>query len=184
MITREEAFNLIQKYLKNKENIQYAISLEFLLREMAKRLNKNENIWGLTGLLQNIDYEYSEKSPEIRGNLSSQILDGLLPNQCLDAIKSSNYPYTNHIPATILDKSLLAAVSLMELIVKTAENTPSKKISDIDLKTIIDKFNDKKFAPNIKRSKIELCGDIGIELEAFFKLSLETLKSISDQIGL
>ena len=81
MLDRNEAFILIKKYLRNRNSIRISLAAEAILKELAKKLYKNEELWGLTGLLHNIDYEYTLNDPEKRGVISSQILDGLLPKK-------------------------------------------------------------------------------------------------------
>ena len=63
MINREEAFILLRKYLKDEESIKYSLAVEAVLKEMAKILYRDEELWGLTGLLHNLDYEYTPANP-------------------------------------------------------------------------------------------------------------------------
>jgi len=184
MINREEAIILLKKYLKDEENISYSLAVEAIMKEMAKRLDRDEELWGLTGLLHNLDYEYTSSEPEKRGTLSAQLLEDLLPERCVNAIKANNYMHTDYIPATSLDKSLIAADAVAGLIIVTAQSMTSKKLADVDLETFMNRFYDSSFATRYNRSKIQLCADIGIELDAFLELSLNTLKQISDKINL
>ncbi len=183
MIKRDQAFILIKKYLKNEENIKFALSVEAILREIAKRLHRDEEIWGLTGLLHNLDYEFSIGNLENRGKLSAQLLEGLLPEKSVNAIKAINYMHTDYIPVTSLDKSLIATEAVTNFIMITSINTSTKKIQDLDINLLIEKFNDPTFATRINRSRIELCVDIGVEIETFLDFSLKVLKKNADQIG-
>jgi len=182
MLARDEAFTLIKKYLRNDENIKYALAVEAILREMAKRLDKNEELWGLTGLLHNLDYEFTNNDPENRGTLASQILEGLLPEEGINAIKANNYLYSDYIPVTSLDKALIAAVTLTGLIFATIKSIPSKKLSDVDINVLYTRFNDPDFAPKYNRSRIKLCVDTGVEVETFLAFGLQTLKEIADKL--
>lgn len=184
MINREEAFVLLKKYLRDEDNIKYSLAVEAVLREMAKRLDRDEELWGLTGLLHNLDYEYTSSEPEKRGNLSAQILEDLLPESGINAIKANNYMHTDYIPTTSLDKSLIAADAATGLIIVTTRSMPSKKLAEVDLEILMDKFYDSSFATRYNRSKIQLCADIGIELGAFLELILNTLRKISDKLNL
>jgi predicted hydrolase (HD superfamily) len=58
---------------------------------------------------------------------------------------------------------------------------PSKQISEVDLETLLSKFNDSDFSTKDNKNKIKLCVDVGLDLEAFFKLTLITLKNIFNQ---
>ena len=182
MINREEAFVLLKRYLKGADSFKFSLSVEAVLKELARILHRDKELWALTGLLHNLDYEYTARELENRGTISAQLLDGLLPDNVVNAIKANNYTHTDYIPTTTLDKSLIAADAICRLIFATAQSTPSKKIMEVDLNMLIDKFKDPSFAAKINRSRIELCIDLGIELNAFLTLSLETLKDISDKL--
>jgi len=182
IISREKAFVLLKKYLKNVNSVKFSLSVEAILIEMAKKLSKDKDLWGLAGLLHNLDYEYTLNEPEKRGNISSQLLEGLIPDIVVNAIKANNYNHTDYIPITALDKSLIAANSICRLIFATIETTNSKKIEEVDLKLLIDRFKDPYFAKEINRTRIEICIDLGIEMQDFFELSLNALKSISERI--
>lgn len=184
MITREEALLLLKKYLKNKDNINYSLTIEAVIRDFAQRLERDEELWGLTGLLYNLDYEYTINEPEKRGILSAMILEDLLPANAVNAIKANNYMHTDYIPTTSLDKILIAIDAAIGLIITIAKSTPSKKITDVTLKTIIDKFNDSSFASKYNRHKIRLCRDVGIELEMFLGITLNKLIQISGQFNI
>ena len=182
MITREEAIRLTKKYLREQESIRYSLAVEAIMGEMAKTLGMNQELWSLTGLLHNLDYEYTAGEPEKRGSLSAQLLEGLLPDSGVNAIKANNYMHTDYIPTTALDKTLIAASAVSGLIFVTAKSTPSQKLSEVDLATLIDKFNDSTFAVRFNRKRIGLCADAGIDLKVFLEICLNTLQKISDQL--
>jgi uncharacterized protein len=184
MIGKDEAIVLLKKYIKDENLLKKSIIAEILLREIAKLLGKDEEMWGLTGLLHNLDYEYTRDNPERRGKLSSELLENLLPPSCINAIKANNYMHTDTIPITALDKSLISVAEFTGFIVTVALSMPSKHLSDVDLKILVDRFNDQEFAKGYNRNKIKLCEDVGLGLEHFFNISLTSLKEISDRIGL
>ena len=86
-------------------------------------------------------------------------------------------------PESSLDKSLIAADAVSGLIIATALVMPSKKISDVELKTLINKYKDKSFAKGCNRKRIELCEDVGLEVNTFLELSLTALKKNADPLG-
>ncbi len=184
MIDREQGYELLEKYLKNENLIKHSLAVEAILRDMAKFLNEDEDLWGLVGLLHDLDYEYTKDDPEKHATISAQILDGLTPKEVTNAIKSHNYQHTNQVPETLLDKSLIAADTVSGLVIATALVMPSKKLADVEFKTLMHKFRDKSFAKGCNRKKIELCEDVGIELDDFLILSLKSLKNIADSLEL
>ena len=184
MLDREEAFALLKKYLREPGSIKYSYAVEALLREIAKVLYRDVELWGLTGLLHNLDYEFTRGDIEQRGNLSAQLLNDLLPENGVNAIKANNYTHTDYIPTTSLDKSLIAADAICRLILATALKTPNKRLSEVDLNLLTKNYQDLSFAPTISRHRIKLCVDLGIDVKSFLELSLNSLKSISDKIDL
>ena len=184
MITREEAFALLQKYLKDEKLIKHSLAVEIIMRKMANKLGEDAELWGLAGLLHDLDYDYTDKEPEKHANVTAQILDGLIPEKCINAIKAHNYKHTDYIPITSIDKALIAADAVSGLVIATALIIPSKKLADVKLETLLDKFYDHSFAQGCNRRRIELCQDTGLDVEAFLALSLNSLKEIADELGL
>jgi putative nucleotidyltransferase with HDIG domain len=184
MINRKEAFDLLKKYLREDKLVKHSLAVEAILIDMAKKLGEDDKLWGVIGLLHDLDYEYTKREPEKHANLSTQILEGLLPDTGLNAIKAHNYTHTDYIPTTSIDKALIAADAVSGLIIATALIIPSKKLSDIKIETLINKYKDNSFARGCSRNRIALCLDAGIEIDKFLALSLNALKGISDSLGL
>ena len=176
LLDREEALGFLNRYLKKEENIRFSLAVEAVMREFAEKLNRDPDLWGLTGLLHNIDFEYTKNEPEKRGVLSGQLVEGLLPEKGVNAIKANNYIYTDQIPTTALDKALISTSSFVGFIKEIIKSIPSNSLNDVSVKLIVDRYNDPSFAPKFKRSRMQLAADMGIELIDFFELALNRLK--------
>ncbi len=184
MLSRGEAISIVNNYIKDKKLLKHSLAVEAIMRALARRLHKDEDVWGLTGLLHDIDYEYTQENPMEHGIMTCKLLDGLVPDEILRAIKAHNYKYTRQIPTTLLDKALIASDAVSGLIIATALVMPSKKLSEVKVETLMDKFKDKSFARRVDRKKISMCQDIGLTLEEFLEISLRSLQSISDKLDL
>ena len=184
MINRAEAEELLAKYLRDEKLLKHSFAVEAILRATAKKLNNDEELWGLTGLLHDLDYEYTKEDPAKHAKMSAQILEGLLPEVGVDAVKAHNYMHTDQIPTTALDKALIAADAVSGLIIATALVMPSKHLADVRLESLISKFKDTSFAKGCNRKRIELCSDFGLELHEFLSLSLSALQGIASTLGL
>ena len=178
MINREEALALLQKYIRDQDLIRDSLAVESLLKVLAKKLQEDEELWGLVGLLHKLDYQYTSPDNDKRGTIAAQILEGLLPESAINAIKAYNYTHTGYIPTTILDKGLITAETTIGLIYASARSLPSKSLLDLNVDILFSKYNDSNFAPDISRNKIRLCVDIGFDIETFFTISLDTLQNI------
>jgi len=184
MLTREEALPLLKKNLRTENLLKHSYAVEAILEEMAKRLGEDAQLWGITGLLHDLDYDFTKNDPEKHSQITVKVLYDLLPIEAINAIKAHNYQYTAQIPQTYLDKSLIAADAVSGLIIAAALVMPSKKLADVTSKTVLAKFKDKSFAAGCNRKRIELCEDMELELQTFLELSLDALKRISDSLGL
>lgn len=184
MLTRDEALTLLTKNLQTRNLIKHSLAVEAILEEIAKKLGENPQLWGLTGLLHDLDYDITKNEPETHSEITVKLLDNLLPTESIDAIKAHNYHYTAKQPQTNLDKSLIAADAVSGLVIAAALVMPSKKLADVTPKTLLTKFKDKSFAAGCNRKRIELCQDINLELQIFLELSLNALKKISDSLEL
>ena len=184
MIGRDQAFQLLKKYLRDEKLIKHSLAVEAIMRELAVKLRKDENLWGLTGLLHDLDYEYTHKEPEKHASMAADMLEGLLPEKALNAIRSHNYKHSGQIPTSPIDKGLIASDAVSGLIIATALVMPSKKLADVSVESLNNKFYDKSFAKGCNRNRIELCQDAGIDLDAFLVVSLHALKGIAEDLGL
>jgi putative nucleotidyltransferase with HDIG domain len=184
MLSRNEAYELLKKNLRTENLIKHSLAVEAILQEMAKKLGEDPELWGITGLLHDLDYDFTKNEPEHHSLITIKILNDLLPKEAINAIKAHNYQYTAKNPQTYLEKSLIAADAVSGLVIAAALVMPSKKISDVTPKTLMVKFKDKSFAAGCNRKRIELCEDMELELQMFLELSLNALKNIADELGL
>jgi len=184
MLNRAEALPLLKKNLRTENLMKHSFAVEAILEDMAKKLGEDPQLWGVTGLLHDLDYDFTKNEPEKHSQITAKVLSDLLPLEAINAIRAHNYQYTAQIPQTYLDKSLIAADAVSGLIIAAALVMPSKKLADVTPKTLLTKFKDKSFAAGCNRKRIELCEDMELELQGFLELSLDALKRISDSLGL
>ena len=184
-LTREEALNLVEKNVTKRNFVYHMLAVEAIMKSLAKHFGEDEQVWGLTGLLHDVDYGKTENTPEKHATLAEEILkDFTLPEEIIRAIKAHNHQYTNVKPENRMEKALIACDAVSGLLVACALVMPSKKLADVKIKTVKKKFNAKDFARGVERERILFCEEIGIPKEKFFEISLSGLKTISPEIGL
>lgn len=184
MLTREEALKLVEKNITRRNIIYHMLAVEAIMRSVARYFEEDEDCWGLTGLLHDIDYEKTESTFEKHGILAEDILRGLVSAELIRAIKTHNFLHTHVMPETRMEKALIACDAISGLLVACALVMPSKKLEDVNVETVAKKFKDKDFARGADRERIRVCEEIGIPREKFFEIALNALKSIATQIGL
>jgi hypothetical protein len=183
LISRDEALKLVNENISNDKLIKHMISVEAIMRGLAKKLGEDEELWGLIGLLHDIDYEKTMNEFNKHGLLSAEILKEKLPSEALDAIRAHN-EVTGFKCDSSLSKALIACDQLSGLIIATALVMPNKKLSEVKVKSLVKKFKQKDFARNVRRDKILACEELGLELREFMEIGLRALQSISDDLGL
>ncbi len=184
MLTREEAARLVKSNVGEKKILYHMLAVEAMMRGLARILGEDEDLWGLTGLLHDIDYEKTRNEPEKHAVVAGELLRGLVPDGVIRAIKAHNFQYTKVKPKTKMEKALIACDALSGLIIACALVMPSKKLEEVKVKTIMKKFKDKDFARGASRDRIILCEEIGVERKRFFQIALDALKGISSELGL
>ena len=184
-MTRDHAWDLLQQYVKNQKMIYHSLSSEAVLRALAKRLGRDEEKWGLAGLLHDIDVEVTNADPATHALKAGEILSGfVLDEEILGVIRMHNEMATGEARVTEFQHALAAGETITGLIYATALVYPDKKIKDVKAKSITKRMKQKAFAASVKRENVMECEQIGIPLQEFVEISLEAMKEIGEEIGL
>jgi putative nucleotidyltransferase with HDIG domain len=184
MLTREEALNLVRKNVSKRNIVYHMIAVEAIMRSLAKYFGEDEDLWGLTGLIHDIDYEKIGDAWERHGVLAEEILKGMVSEDVIRAIKAHNFERTHVTPETRMEKALIACDAISGLMVACALVMPSKKLAEVKVKTVKKKFKDKDFARGADRERVLFCEKIGVPKEKFFEIALEGLRDFATEIGL
>jgi putative nucleotidyltransferase with HDIG domain len=180
----EEALELVKAKVKSQNIVRHMIAVEAIMEALAEYLNEDGSLWALTGLVHDIDYEKTAKNFEKHGIIAEEILKGKVPDETLRAIKAHNHEHSGVMPKSRLDKGLIASDAASGLIVACALVMPSKKVKDVDAKTVKKKFKDKEFARGADRNRIVVCEDLGIPKEEFLEMALKGIQNVSQSLGI
>lgn len=193
LMGREDAYKLLTKYMSLKNLVKHCVACEAVMKAIYKYLHKKdfdsetENIWGITGLLHDIDYEIAQKENKLykHGMLFFEQNPNIIPEPIAHAIKSHNYQNTHVEPVTDMDWAITCCDQLTGIIVAAALIHPDKKLGSIDSEFVMKRFNTPSFAKGANRVTIKLCEEkLGIPLEQFVKITLFSMQTISDKLGL
>ena len=182
MISRSEALELLHHYMHEEYHIQHALSVEAIMHALADYLQQDKELWGMVGLLYDLDCEYTFDQPENHAILTAQIIKGLIPEKGITAILAHNYVHTNVIPTTIIDKALLVSDAVTDLIIASAQSMISKKIKRLTATTIRKNLKDESFTTKGIKEKLLLCTDLGIDTNKLVVLSLNSLQNIRSSL--
>ena len=184
-ITRDEAITLLKDYLKNEKLISHCVATEAIMRTLAKKLGEDESVWGLAGLLHDLDYETTGEDPALHGAETARILKEKGVSSILgDVIKKHNAEGLGLERSTFFEHALACAESITGMIVATALIYPDKKLSSVKPKSVTKRMKTSHFARAVSRERIMECEKVGIPLDEFVVLSLYAMTGVAAEIGL
>jgi uncharacterized protein len=182
---RNEAVELLNKYIKNERMLSHSYASEAVMRALAHRLGRDEEKWGLTGLLHDLDVELVNADLSDHGRETEKILNeiGVEP-EIVEAIVMHNEVLTGKKRSTEFQHALAAGETITGLITATTFVYPDKKIASVKPKSVVKRMKEKAFAASVNRDNIMECDKIGIPLDEFVEICINAMKNISDQLGL
>lgn len=184
MISRENAFKLLNQHIQNPNMIKHCLASEAVLRALAEKLGTNPEEWGVAGLLHDIDVEITNADPYKHGPYAAGMLDGLITPEAVDAIVMHNEMASGKERFTVFQHALAAGETITGLIMATAMVYPDKKLASVKTKSITKRMKEKAFAASVKRENILECELIGIPIDEFAALALAAMQGISDDLGM
>lgn len=183
-VTREDALNLLKEYNSTEGLIKHALAVEAVMRHFAQIKGEDQDKWGIIGLVHDLDYE---KYPEQHCSKTKEILEKHnWPKDYIRAVISHGWGICSEVkPESDMEKILYATDELTGLVITTALVRPSKSLSDLKVKSVKKKWNDKRFAAGVDRSVIENGAEmLGVELSYLIGETIEGMKKISKDLGL
>jgi putative nucleotidyltransferase with HDIG domain len=181
---REEALALVHEFVRNENLIRHMLAVEACMRDYALCFSENPDEWGLAGLLHDFDWEIhpnmethpQEGAPILRERgVSEKIVRCIL----------SHADHTGIPRKTSMDKALFACDEITGLITAVALVRPSRSIHDVTVKSVKNKWKDRRFAANVNREEIATAAnDLGIELWEHVGRVIQSMQRIAPDLGL
>ena len=182
--TREEAFNLLKEYNQSESLIKHALAVEGVMRYMARKRGEDEEMWGVIGLIHDLDYE---KYPDQHCKKTEEILRAHnWPDEYIRAVVSHGWGICTDVePQTELEKVLYAIDELTGLVVTAALVRPSKSVLDMKAKSVKKKWKNKRFAAGVDRSIITKGAEmLNVELAELITDTIMGMREVAPSIGL
>jgi len=183
-LNRTEALAELKKHITNKNLLKHMLAVEAVMRRLARHFDQDEELWGLAGLLHDIDYAETAEDPARHSLVGGEMLAELgLPEELIHAVKAHN-DYHGISRESLMDKALYSSDPVTGLIVAGALIRPEKSLAAVDVPFLMNRFHEKSFARGANRLQIEACVDMDLELDHFLQLSLEAMQGIAKELGL
>jgi putative nucleotidyltransferase with HDIG domain len=182
-MNRSEALALLHEYTTSEALLKHMYAVEEAMRAYARKHGEDEELWGITGLLHDFDYEKYPAAPDHPLKGSEVLKEKGYPEEVRHAILG-HASYTGVPRDTLLSKSLFACDELCGFIMACAVIRPNK-IADLEVSSVKKKLKDKAFARNVSREDImKGCEELGVPLDEHIGFVIAAMKSIAPELGL
>ncbi len=182
--TRDDAWQLLNQYTKSPSLIKHALAVEAAMRAYAVKYGQDPELWGITGLIHDFDYEQHPTAEE-HPLAGVAILEELAwPEEIIEAVRGHGTHLD--VPRTsLMSRALFAVDELTGLVIACALVRPSKSVMDLRVRSVTKKWRDKAFARGVNRGDIELgMSELGVDRNEHIALVIEALKSVAEELGL
>jgi putative nucleotidyltransferase with HDIG domain len=182
--TREEAWSLLCEFNESESLRAHALAVEGVMRYLARKRGGDEELWGIVGILHDLDYE---KYPEEHCRKSEAILrERGWPEEIVRAVVSHGWGICAEVePESDMEKCLYAVDELTGLVTATALVRPSRSVLDLKPKSVKKKWKDARFAAGVDRKLIEQGAErLGMPLEELIVETIAGMKEVAAAIGL
>jgi putative nucleotidyltransferase with HDIG domain len=182
--TREQAFTLFKEYNKSESLLKHALSVEGVMKYMARKAGEDEEKWGIIGLIHDLDYEMY---PEQHCIMTEKILrENNWPEEYIRAVLSHGWGLASDVePLSRLEKTIYAIDELTGLVATSALVRPTRSVLDMEARSVKKKWNDKRFAAGVNREVIEKGAEmLGVTLDELITDCIMGMREVAEEIGL
>ena len=181
---RKDVLDSVRENVENENTVKHMLATEAIMLALARRFGEDEDEWGLTGLLHDIDMELTGGDMSSHSQLGADLAREMGASEVMaQAILRHNE--SHGVPLeTKLDKALFCADPLTGLIIASSLVRPDKKLAGVEAKSVRKRFKEKSFAAGANREQIAGCSELGLELDEFIALGLKAMQGIAAELGL
>jgi putative nucleotidyltransferase with HDIG domain len=185
---RTEAVQLLHEWVETEGLRRHMLAVEAAMRVYARHYGEDEDLWGLTGLLHDLDYDrFPDMDDQENGH----------PRTALRLFREKDYPpeFIHAIEAhatflgvpreSRLDKALLACDELTGLILACAYVRPDRDLRGVRLQSVKKKWKDKRFTAAIDRAEnLRFIEELDEPFDDHLQRVLDAMKEIAAQLGM
>ncbi|WP_318708447.1 HDIG domain-containing metalloprotein [Candidatus Acetatifactor stercoripullorum] len=183
-LERKAAWELLTEYTKTPALLSHAQAVEAIMRHFARLNGEDEEVWGVAGLLHDLDYE---KYPQEHCKKAEEIMrERGIDEVYIRAMSCHGYGLCTDVkPESPMEKTLYTVDELAGLINAACLVRPSRSVLDLEVKSLKKKFTDKAFAAGVNREVIKKgCEMLGMDMDDVMREAIEGMKERADEIGL
>ena len=186
MPTRADAYRLMTSHVKNENLQKHMLAVEAAMRFYARKYGEDEELWAMTGLLHDCDYE---EYPDLREH--TQVLaqwlrqDGYDERIIYAILAHNDLNGETHPRNNLLSKALYACDEITGMITATSLVRPTKSVIGLEVSSVRKKMKTKGFAAGVNREDlVRSAAELGVDLDEHIAFVIQAMSSIADTLGL
>ncbi len=182
-VERDRAVEIVRKYADKDTTVRHLVSVEGVMRELAKMFGEDEQRWGLAGLFHDLDQDQTHEDPGRHGHQSVEWLraEGFDDEGVLNAVLAHAHA---EYRTDAMSRTIVHADGVAGLLVACALVRPTKA-EGMKVSSVKKKLKERSFAPGVERDKIWGVEEaIGVPMDEFIQVSIEGLQGVAAEIDL
>ena len=186
MPTRNDAYLLMTTHVKNENLQKHMLSVEAAMRFYARKYAEDEELWAMTGLLHDCDYEEYPDLHEHTQVAARWLRENGYDERIIYAILAHNdLNLATHPRTDLLSKGLYACDEVTGMITATSLVRPNKSIIGLEVSSVRKKMKSKGFAAGVNRDDlVKGAAELGVDLDEHIAFVIEAMSSVADTLGL
>ena len=182
-MNRESAFAIVEEYVSNENLIRHMLAVESAMRYYAGKFGQDSELWAITGLLHDFDWEIHPTMEEHPQAGVPILQEKGVPEEIIQAILS-HADHTGIPRTTLMEKGLYACDEITGLITAVALVRPSRSLDDLKVKSVKKKWKDLRFAAGANREEIaQGAEEFGVELWEHVGNVILAMRTIGPDLG-
>ncbi len=186
MTTRKQAYDILQTHITGRFMINHHLSSEIVMRAFARHFGENEELWGICGLLHDLDWEYTKDNPSEHTKKAAEILRAAGVDEVIIHAVQAHHPSASGIePSNVMEQCLYTTEELTGLIIACALVQPDKKMASVTPDSVLKKLKKEGFARSVNREIVGRAPEVlGLPMEKIIEISLAAMQGIAGELGL
>ena len=179
---RDTALALCREKTRKETTVRHLISVEGVMRALARRFDEHEDLWGLTGLFHDLDQDVTGDDAEGHAYLAADWLrEAGVDERVINGVLAHAHPQYR---TDRMSNAVVHADALAGLLVASALVRPDKA-SGMKVSSVKKKLKERAFAPGVNRDEVTSVEEgIGLTLDEFVALGIEGLQSVASELEL
>ncbi|GCE27265.1 HDIG domain-containing protein [Dictyobacter alpinus] len=186
MPTRDDAYALMTSHVKSESLQKHMLSVEAAMRAYARKYGEDEELWAMTGLLHDSDYEEYPDLKEHTQVAAQWLRDEGYDERIIYAILAHNdVNLESHPRADLLSKGLYACDEITGMITATVLVRPTKSIEGLEVSSVRKKMKSKGFAAGVNREDlVKGAEELGVDLNEHIAFVIQAMTRVAATLGL